>query len=78
MPMKKAVDYSLEDFLNKSEELLGDADDVEELVGEVHTEVEEKINSEIRSRSIESIEEFVDLQIKGYAEVTISEQHPCT
>ena len=73
MPMKKAEDYSLEDFISKSEELLGDVGDVEKLVGEVHTEVEEKINSEIRRRSIEYIEKSGDLQIYSCAEVTISE-----
>ncbi len=71
--MKKDVNYSLEDFISKSEELLDDVGDVEDLVGEVPTEVEEKINSEIRRRSIESIEESVALQIKGYAEVSCSE-----
>jgi len=64
--MKKAADYSLEDFIDKSEKLLEDLGDVEDLIGE-------KVNSEIRRRSIESIEKSVDLQIRGYAEVSISE-----
>lgn len=37
MPMKKDVDYSLQDFISKSEKLLEDVGEVEELVGEVHT-----------------------------------------
>ena len=71
--MRKAVDYSLEDFITKSEILLEDVGDVEDLVGEIPSDTTEKINSEIRKKSIESIEEYVDLQIDGYAEVAISE-----
>ena len=73
MPMKKVVDYSLEDFISKSELLLEDVGDVEGLVGEIPSDTTEKINSQIRKKSIESIEKFVDLQINGYAEVSISE-----
>ncbi len=69
----KSKDYALEDFITKSEKLLEDVGNAEELVGEVPTEVEEKINGEIRKRTIESIEKSIDLQINGYAEVTISE-----
>lgn len=69
----KSKDYALEDFITKSEKLLEDVGNAEELVGEVPTEVEEKINGEIRKRVIESIEESIDLQINGYAEVIFSE-----
>ncbi len=71
--MRKAADYSLEDFLVNSEKLMEDIGDVEGLVGEIPSDSTEKINSQIRKKSIESIEEYVDLQINGYAEVTISE-----
>ncbi len=71
--MEKTVDYSLEDFIAKSEELLEDVGDIDGLGGAAGTDTAESISDGASRASIKDLKESMDLQFNGYAEVRLAE-----
>jgi uncharacterized protein (DUF342 family) len=72
--METTVNYSLEDFIAKSEDLLEDVGDFDGLVDLAEgTDTAEKISDGSSSASIKALKESMDLQFDGYAEVWLAE-----
>jgi len=71
--MGKNVDYSVEDLIVKSEELLEGMGDITSLIGTATAETAESIIDEMHRTSLESLKEATDPQIDGYTVVRVSE-----
>jgi len=72
--MGKTVDYSLEDFIAKSEELLEDVCDIDGLVDPAAgSDSVKSISNGASMASIKALEESMDLQSNGYIDLRVAE-----
>ena len=70
---KRQKKYVVEDFLSDAHKLLDNIDDVDGFINDLASQSAEAVGVEIRKKSLESIEQSVDLQTHGYAEISVSD-----
>ena len=71
--MKNKKEYALEDILKDATKLLDNIGDVDGFIKDLPTETAEAYHTNIRKKSLESIEEDLDLKTNGYAEISVSD-----
>ncbi|MCK4515286.1 MAG: DUF342 domain-containing protein, partial [Spirochaetaceae bacterium] len=66
-------DYAVEDFLIDSNKLLDDIQNTDSFIFDLPGDKTADISEAIRKKSIESMNESLDLQVNGHASVTVSD-----
>lgn len=70
---QKQKKYRVEDFIADASKLLDGIPDVDGFLDDLPTERAEELLAEIRKKSLESVEDTVDLRTHGYAEISVSD-----